>query len=189
MINPTPPRLTERHEATVERVLFDEVVDTDYGQFDLGWGDGYGFDGDFDRFFAGQINGLVGAGMKAGLYLNLARRSGGSHVRVVSSDSEPTLDAEWEDVVEVSVTIPAGAASSWSTWSGEESGALALQPGTYRVRVSARGRDAGRAGEFDEGVVDFYLVEFWPAPVQPDAVVRTGSDDAAYWHREVGGRR
>ncbi|MBB5788041.1 hypothetical protein [Jiangella mangrovi] len=44
------------------RVLFDGIVRTDYGQFDLTWSDDLGFDGDFDRFFAGQVNGLAGAG-------------------------------------------------------------------------------------------------------------------------------
>ena len=65
------------------RVLLDGVIDTDYGQFDLVWGDDYGFDGDVDRFFAGQVNGLVGAASGQGLYVNLARRSGGSPVRIV----------------------------------------------------------------------------------------------------------
>ncbi|WP_157180952.1 hypothetical protein [Actinopolymorpha alba] len=40
-----------------------------------------------------------------------------------------------------------------------------------------------------EGVVDSYLLELWPAPIEPDGVVRVGSHDAAYWHHEIGGRR
>ena len=36
----------------VTRVLLDETIETDYGQFDLGWGDGFeGFAGDFDEVF------------------------------------------------------------------------------------------------------------------------------------------
>ena len=34
----------------MERVLLDEVISTDYGQFDLIWADGAGFDAGFDRF-------------------------------------------------------------------------------------------------------------------------------------------
>ena len=49
----------------MERVLLDEVISTDYGQFDLIWAD--------DRFFRGQDNGLVGAADPGGMYLNLAR--------------------------------------------------------------------------------------------------------------------
>ena len=174
----------------MRQTLLDRLIKTDYGQFDLLWGDGYGFDGDFDRFFAGQSNGLVGAASGQGLYLNIARRSGGSPVRIVLLDSAPAPDPDqWEDIVEVSVTIPAGTSPSWSTWAAEHSGPLDLPPGTYRVRASARGRDAGRAAEFAGGAVDFYLLEIWPAPAQPDSVIRSTSADADYWHREVGGRR
>ena len=156
---------------TSDQVLFNGIVHTEYGQFDLTWGaDDVGFDGDFDRFFAGQVNGVAGAAVDDGLYINLARRSGGSQVTISLCSGEPTL-------------------KRWLTWAAEETGALALPPGEYRVRVIARGRDAGAAGEFEDTLVDFYLVEFWPADDQPDAVVRVGSADATYWHREVGGRR
>jgi hypothetical protein len=173
------------------RVLLDGVIDTDYGQFDLVWGDDYGFDGDVDRFFAGQVNGLVGAASGQGLYVNLARRSGGSPVRIVLlQDAAPAPDREeWEDIVEVSITIPPGVEPKWSTWAGENSGPLDIPPRTYRVRTSAHGRDAGRGGEFAGGAVDRYLLEIWPAPAQPDAIIQSTSADADYWHRKVGGRR
>ncbi|MEW1953345.1 hypothetical protein [Terrabacter sp. NPDC080008] len=171
-------------------VLLNRVVHTDYGQLDVGWRFPFGFDGDFDRFFEGQLNGLVGAADANGVYLNLARRSGGSRVRIelVEHAPDPHLET-WEDVVEVSVTIPEGADPRWSSWAGEDGGALLIPAGTYRLRVSARGRDAGRDGEFAEGVLDTYLLEFWAAPIELDAVVQVSSDDAAYWHREIGGRR
>ena len=170
-------------------VIFDEVVQTDYGQFDLVWGDDFGFDGDFDWFFDGQVNGLAGAASGGGLYLNLARRSGGSPVQIVRHDTEPQIREDWEDVVEVSVSVPLDAQPTWSTWAGEESGPLLIPPGTYRVRVNARGRDAGRDDEFADEPVDWYLIELWPAPTGPDAILRTTSADATYWHREVGSRR
>ncbi|WP_300078997.1 hypothetical protein [Propioniciclava sp.] len=72
---------------------------------------------------------------------------------------------------------------------GEESGPLAIPPGTYRVRVNARGRDAGRDGEFADAPCDWYLIELWPAPPGLDAILRTGSADANYWHAGVGSRR
>ena len=92
-----------------------------------------------------------------------------------------------EDVVEVSAVVPAEPV--WISWARESEGDLELPAGTYRVRVSARGRDAGADGEFADGVVDSYLVEFWPGEVAEDAILRTVSEDARYWHREWGSRR
>lgn len=170
------------------RVLLDQVIETDYGQFDLAWSEEAGFEGDFDRVFAGQVNGLAGAAHPDGLYLNLGRRSGGSQVRIELCDQEPAASAEWGDVVEVSVDISKPGAG-WTTWAGEDGGPLDIGPGSYRVRVSARGRDEGAADEFAEEVVDFYLVQFWASPPRPDEIIRTTSENAAYWHRTVGGRR
>ena len=174
----------------MERELLDEVVHTDFGQFDLVWGQGGGFDGTWDRFFRGQENGLVGAADPSGVYLNLARRSGGSRVRLVLVGVEPPLlPAHYEDVVEVSVSVPAEAEVHWMSWAGETGGRVAVAPGSYRLRVSAHGRDAGRNGEFADDVVDEYVLQLWPANAGPDKVARAGSDDAGYWHREIGSRR
>jgi hypothetical protein len=142
-------------------VLLDEVIETAYGQFDLLWGGGYGFDGDFDRFFAGQVNGLAGASSGQGLYVNLARWSGSSPVRIVLLEDPPGASGTdgCEDIVEVTITIPHDAKPKWCTWASQTSGPLAIPPGSYRLRVSARGRDAGAAGEFADGPADFYLLE------------------------------
>jgi hypothetical protein len=174
---------------TTGEILYDGVVETSYGQFDLVWSDEGGFDGDADVFFAGQVNGLAGAGSPLGVYAHLARWGGGSAVRIVRLDSEPALDDAWEDVVEVSTVVPDGAEPAWLAWAGEDGGQLDLAPATYRLRVSARGRDAGAEDEFADGIVDTYLLELWPAPAAPDAILRTTSENAAYWHREWGGRR
>lgn len=173
----------------MRQLLLDTIVKTDYGQFDLVWGEGSGFEGEWDPYFEGQVNGLAGAASD-GVYASFGRRSGGSQVTISLCDEPPALPtAEWEDVVEVSLTIPADQELRWQSWAGESSGPLAVPGGNYRLRVSARGRDIGRADEFVEGVVDFYEMELWPAPSEPDAILRVGSEDAAYWHRTLGGRR
>jgi hypothetical protein len=175
----------------MEKVLLDHVVETDFGQFDLIWTLSGGFDGDFDRYFAGQVNGLVGASCSDGVYINLARRSGGSPVQIVLLDLPPsTGDAQWEDVVEVSFLLPNAHEMRWSSWAGQSGGVLNEVPsGNYRLRVSAKGRDQGRNSEFSEEMIDYYLIQFWPAPPLPDAVLRTDSEDGQYWHRELGHRR
>ena len=175
----------------MDTVLLDEVVYTDYGQFDLAWTEEGGFDGNADRYFGGQVNGLVGAADPGCVYLNLARRSGGSHIRITLLDSAPPLPpVQYDDVVEVSVRIPSDAAARWMTWAGETGGPLTgFAPGDYRVRVSAKGRDAGADGEFADGVVDEYVVQIWAGGQTPDEILRVGSENAQYWHREWGGRR
>jgi hypothetical protein len=175
----------------MERVLLDDIIRTDYGQFDIGWSEGAGFDGNWDRFFNGQVNGLVGAADPGGVYISLGRRSGGSRIRIVLLDGEPPPPPPYyDDVVEVSATIPDGAKAGWQAWAGMGSGELpGLAPGTYRMRVSAHGRDAGHQNELAEDVVDEYLVELWPSSNADDAILRVGSQDAQYWHREIGGRR
>jgi hypothetical protein len=174
----------------VERILLDQVIETDYGQFDLSWDGGIGFDGNFDRVFDGQVNGLVGAAHPGGVYLNLARRSGGSPMRIVLCDSPPEDDPSYQDVVEVSVEIPPGADVRWMSWAGESGGVLRdVAAGAYRLRVSALDRDFGTEREFEVGAVDAYLLQLWPGPPEPDVIVRIGSRDAEYWHREVGTRR
>lgn len=180
----------------MEKVLLDQVIKTDYGQFDLIWSEGGEFDGSFDRCFAGQVNGLVGASSGDGVYINLGRRSGGSPIRIVLRDAAPLPgvheheDSEWEDVVEVSFVLPEGQSMRWVSWAGMGYGPLdGIASRSYRMRVSAQGRDQGREGEASEKLLDFYLIELWPAPSAPDVIVRVGSDDAQYWHREIGGRR
>jgi hypothetical protein len=171
-------------------LLMDELVETDYGQLDLVWSEDGGFDGNADRYFAGQVNGLVRAGDANGVYLHLGRRSGGSYVQVALLDSPPTEPNDsWEYVVEVPVLIPEQSHVQITSWAAESTWDLEVPGASYRLRVSARGRDVGAADEFAEGVVDHYLLELWPAPPQPDAIVRIGSDDARYWHAEWGSRR
>ncbi|RZU72175.1 hypothetical protein EV384_0519 [Micromonospora kangleipakensis] len=168
--------------------LLNQVVYTDYGQLTLEWGEEI-WDGDADRFFKDQQNGLVGAAVSGNVVILLARRSGGSAVRIVLKASEPRANADWEDVLEASFDLPPGRVMRWSTWAGESGGSLAVPPGQYRLRASAVGRDAGVQNEFADEVADRYLLELWPAPAAPDAVLRVGSDDARRWHQTWGSRR
>ena len=137
----------------VDKTLLDQVIQTDYGQFDLVWAEPGGFDGDFDRFFRGQVNGLVGAADPNGIYMNFARRSGGSPVKAVLREGPPETDESFQDIVEVSLTVPPDGEVQWMSWAAETSGTLDLPAGSYRLRVSARDRDEGAAGEFSEGLV------------------------------------
>ena len=174
------------------RVLLDSVVHTDHGILDLLWKeDGY-WNGDVERFFAGQVNGLVGASNPHGVFLYLARMSGGSRVTVLLHDDEPAPDtAAWEDIVEVSSAVPQESLPTWQTFAGQTTGPLDLGPGSYRLRVSARGRDEARPGrregESPDDVVDAYLVDAWLSPEAPDSIIQTVSHNAAGRHSLMSG--
>ena len=93
--------------------------------------------------------------------------SGSVRVTCIGLDAAPdVVDPAWEDVVELSLATtpdwPLAAAGGWSVDEPcdrlDEHG-----PGTYRVRVHARGRDTDYDGVAFEPVED-YLVLAWPAP-------------------------
>ncbi|MEU8901397.1 hypothetical protein [Nocardia sp. NPDC048505] len=94
----------------------------------------------------------------------------------------PALDPAWEDVVEVSF-YPLSEQSFLMQWAGEDSWELDLKEGLdYRVRYCARGMDQAREKDTrldDEPQLDRYLLQFWPAPPEPDRVVRQTSRYAA----------
>lgn len=167
-------------------VVLDDVVRTSYGSFTLS-DNGTMFDGDADRFFADQANGWVAAAVAGVVHVVLARWGGGSGIRIETLDAAPA-PTDAEDVVEVGVVATNGT-MTWESWGAEEVGAFSLPAGSYRLRVSAWGRDAGAADEFADGVVDRYLLQFWPAPLESDVIVRSASENAGYWNREWGGRR
>ena len=64
-----------------------------------------------------------------------------------------------------------------------------MLPGSYRVRYSATGMDrGGDADTLERGQAadDRYHLDFWPAPPEPDAVLKRTSLTADYWHGWVG---
>ncbi|GAA3726941.1 hypothetical protein [Streptomyces tremellae] len=140
---------------------------------------------DLSEAFAGQSGGLCGAALPGALWLHTGLHTGSVGFTVEVHDEAPTLGPAWEDVVEVSFR-PLSESTCLTLWAGEGAWDLDLPLTDYRVRYCARGRDEGRrldtrsAGEPE---ADRYLLQFWPAPLGPDLVVRQTSADAAYWHR------
>jgi hypothetical protein len=98
-------------------------------------------------------------------------------------DEAPPVEEVWEDVVEVSFT-PASATVALVEWGGA-SWPLALQRVGYRVRYCASGMDEARQVNVrfdDEPALDRYVLQFWPAALGGDRVVKQTSTSAAYWH-------
>ncbi len=128
-------------------------------------------------------------GAPADLIIQTGSQYGPYDVTLRTVEGPPALDSSWEDVSEISVTceprigvdelldVPA----DWVEIAG----------GTYRVRVSARGRTESCAREYafpegddgeDEDAVEepleHYLVEVWPAAATPPVVLREDSQFA-----------
>jgi hypothetical protein len=132
---------------------------------------------------AGQRNGLCGAAVAGVLFLNTGLHTGRVGFSVELHDTRPPVDEAWEEIVEASFQ-PAGEASL-TCWGGQESWPLGLAAGGYRARYCGTGMDEGDAEDTrldGDPQFDRYLLQFWPAPPGPDAVVKQTSEAAAYWH-------
>lgn len=165
-------------------VLLDRVVLTDYGIFVIFW-DWEGCVPDPDEVFRGQHNGIIGTGRSDCVYFFLAGGFGYSRVRVQVTKDEPRLlDAEWGDVVEVSVEFPTSEFVRWTTTQDLDGGELPEPaPGSYRVRLSEldRGAASRRPGTQDDPATDG-LIELWPHSPEPDRIVRLNSASARSMH-------
>jgi hypothetical protein len=166
-------------EGIAVRTLMSGTAWADYGQLYVTGGEGsFGM----DECFGGQANGLCGGAVPGTLFLMTGTNVGEVDFTVESHDQAPPVGEEWEDVVEVSFR-PSGATALYS-WAYENSWPLdGLTPGDYRVRYCAVGMDDARAADPPSPSRERYLLQFWPAPPEPDRVVRRTSEHAAYWHR------
>ncbi|MBB2949110.1 hypothetical protein FB565_008915 [Actinoplanes lutulentus] len=134
---------------------------------------------DVDAVWRGQRNGLCGAAVAGWLQMITGTHTGGVPFRVESHEAEPPLDDAGEEIVEVSFTA-SGARVHLAELDASESYLLALPAGDFRVRYQVNGLDDR---EHTEERADACLLQFWPAPPEPDRIVRQTSTEAAYWHR------
>ncbi|MFM9371028.1 hypothetical protein [Streptomyces sp. Da 82-17] len=161
----------------------DGEVSVHYGQIYV-LSDGDGDLPDLHDAFAGQSAGLCGAAVPGALWLvtGLHTRDVGFTVEVHDGPA-PEPGPEWEEVVEVSYR-PHSDRAQLEEWGGSSTYELGLRAVDHRVRYCAQGMDA--AGELDtridEEQADRYLLQFWPAPPEPDRIVRQTAEVARYWH-------
>jgi hypothetical protein len=163
--------------------VFDQEIHLHYGQFYLESRTEDVFEG-LTESRGGQANGLCGAAVPGLLFLTTGLHTGHTRVTVEVVDAPPLIGDEWEDVVEASFR-PATGKVALVQWAGAASWPLPLPPIDYRVRYSATGMDQARERDTllaGEPLLDRYLLQFWPAPLAPDAVIRETSQCAAYWN-------
>lgn len=133
----------------------------------------------------GQVNGLCGAALPGVLSLVVALSVGLVPLRVELLAIAPPVDAGWEEVVEASITNTRPDLARLTFDSLVELPPVPV--GSYRVRDCASGMAEAHDMVRSEGehVMDRYLLQLWPAPPRPDAVLRQTSPVASYWHREA----
>ncbi len=165
---------------------------------------------DYHQFYIGDVmeapfpwadtsgNGLVGVSPHS-LYINTGIAAGPVGVDVHVLASAPTdLDAgDWEDIVEASIEVPSGDLGFAALGMDVDDEFPVLSPagpGTYRIRVHARGRDANYDGvvmteEYEneddqmmppDPIIERYLFQVWPAPVKDIIVLRLESERGKY---------
>ncbi|WP_340537881.1 hypothetical protein [Nocardioides sp. GXZ039] len=165
------------------KVLYDDEIPVHYGFIDLN-----GDDRDLIDARRGQSNGLLGARFPGRLSMITGLHTGEVPLRIEWHQAEPEMDPSCADVVEASVEFAATAAVLSSF---DEVIELELpQAGWHRARYSAHDMQAGSdldATDEGESAPDRYVLQLWPAPEAPDAVVVGASEIAAYWHGVAAG--
>jgi hypothetical protein len=150
---------------------FSLPVYVSHGQYLL-----HGLDADLDDAPYGGGNGLVWVNEEGdGAIVMTGMIDGELTVAVDLLDSEPATDlAAWDDVVEVTMTVPDTA--MWIRGPESTEGEIALPEapagqGSFRVRVHVRGRDQSREEQYSEardGSAEEHLILIWSAPPAPE---------------------
>jgi hypothetical protein len=140
----------------------------------------------------GQVNGICGAAVPGLLVLTTGLHTGSVGFRVELHDTEPGLDPQWEDVVEVSFH-PNTPEIALNGLMGDNAFRTEIPVRQYRVRYSGKGLDLAREVDSTmtgDPVVDRFLIQLWPEEQpRPDANLRQSSSFAAYWHEIAHGKR
>lgn len=134
---------------------------------------------DLDAPWADASNGLCGAGIPGVLELQVGTHTGWVPFRIELHETEPALDSQWEEIVEVSFTTTCDEAYLLGLM-GDDECRFSLPREKYRVRYCAREFDEAHHSDEAE---DSYLLQFWPAPPAPARIIVQTSAEAAYWHR------
>lgn len=143
---------------------------------------------DMTAALRGQVNGICGSSQEGHLFLVTGLHTGLVRFTIRLHDTEPPVDTSWDEVVEVSFAHMKDrlALVEWGSEDGHE---LQIPPGTYRVRYSARSMIGDSQITEQNSPAQSYALDFWPAPLAADAIIRVTGECAKYWHSEAAKNR
>ncbi|SNX88534.1 hypothetical protein SAMN06272735_8987 [Streptomyces sp. TLI_55] len=145
------------------------LVPVEHHQFDISDEDGPAGDG-LDRGHNGLVRVTDGA-----ITVMTGIHTGDVDVTVTLHHTEPAPDrGGWQEIVEISADSASGELMVRGIMDDldEELPALSFNgPGSYRLRIHARGRDTAIDQAPDE-VTEWYLIQAWPAPAHEVTVIR-----------------
>jgi hypothetical protein len=140
----------------------------------------------------GQVNGLCGAAVPGFVFLTTGLHTGDVGFRFEMHDTEPELDSEWEDVVEVSY-LPSTPEITLIGLMGDNAFRVEIPVRQYRLRYSGNNLDAAREKDSTltgDPVIDRFLIQMWPeGDPRPDAILKQTSESAAFWNGVAQGKR
>lgn len=156
------------------------IVPVEYHLFELADEDGEAPD-DFSA-----PNGLIFS-QPGGAVVLVGASSGDVNVEVEVRDRPPSrlvVDG-WDEVIDHSVTTLTGDMHVRALMDDPPDLPVLTPagPGSYRVRVHARGRDIAPDGVAEEPVEDYLLI-VWPAPPEPDTVHKQTDNFGAEWRSQ-----
>jgi hypothetical protein len=135
---------------------------------------------------AGQANGICGGAVAGGLFLIVGIHTGNVRIAVELHEHAPPIDASWDEIVEAPcnfTSLPV----VFHSWDGDAVELPLDDGGEYRARFYAK--NFGKSEEQrppDWETDECYRLLLWPEAKRPDAVIKTTSDLAAYWHSAMG---
>ncbi|MFJ1975305.1 hypothetical protein ACIO93_42560 [Streptomyces sp. NPDC087903] len=106
-----------------------------------------------------------------------AVHTGDVRVTVEPHPQRPDIAPGWEEIAEISCDSPSGELLVTPVMDDPaDLPSLASQgPGSYRLRIHARGRDTAVDPTGADDVMEFYLIQSWPA-AQQDALLVKATD-------------
>ncbi|MFE7426005.1 hypothetical protein [Streptomyces sp. NPDC057545] len=118
------------------------------------------------------VNGLIAVTRNAaGIHTGI--KKGNVHLEARLCNAEPALDvSDWDEVIDTTFTSTTGHALIGSYEHALDLNVAHQGPGSYRLRLHARGRDSepGASRRRNSKPTEHYLFHIWPAPAAPETV-------------------